>query len=105
MTERHIRHDPPATAELDALRADVAGVLDEVADSVPVGEARTFVAVAGTATTLQALALGLDRYDPDRIHRTWLTLERAEQVLGDLAAMTERRAGRAAGHGARAGAT
>ena len=38
--------------------ADVAGVLDEVATSVPVGDARTFVAVAGTATTLQALALG-----------------------------------------------
>jgi exopolyphosphatase/guanosine-5'-triphosphate,3'-diphosphate pyrophosphatase len=89
MTERHIRHDPPATEELDALRADVAGVLDEVAVSVPVAEARAFVAVAGTATTLQALALGLDRYDPDRIHRTWLTLERAEQVLGDLAAMTD----------------
>ena len=89
MTERHVRHDPPARPELEALRADVAGVLDEVATSVPVADARTFVAVAGTATTLQALALGLDRYDPDRIHRTWLTLERAEQVLADLAAMTD----------------
>ena len=56
---------------------------------MPVGDARTFVAVAGTATTLQALALGLDRYDPDRIHRTWLTLDLAEHVLGDLATMTD----------------
>ena len=89
MTERHIRHDPPPAAELDRLRADVAAVLDGVATSVPVADARTFVAVAGTATTLQALALGLGRYDPDRIHRTWLTLARAEQVLGDLAVMTD----------------
>jgi exopolyphosphatase/guanosine-5'-triphosphate,3'-diphosphate pyrophosphatase len=89
MTERHVSHDPPTVAELDALRADVAGVLDEVAMSVPVDEAGTIVAVAGTATTLQALALGLDRYDPDRIHRTWLALDRAEQMLGDLAAMTD----------------
>jgi exopolyphosphatase/guanosine-5'-triphosphate,3'-diphosphate pyrophosphatase len=89
MTERHIRHDPPAAAELDALQADVAGVLDEVARSVPLGDARTFVAVAGTATTVQALALGLERYDPDRIHRSWLTLPEAERVLGDLAALTD----------------
>ena len=39
-----------------------------------VRDARTLVAVAGTATTLQAIALGLDRYDPDAIHRTWLSL-------------------------------
>ena len=40
--------------------------------AVPIRDARTLVAVAGTATTLQAIALGLDRYDPDAIHRTWL---------------------------------
>jgi exopolyphosphatase / guanosine-5'-triphosphate,3'-diphosphate pyrophosphatase len=89
MMERHIRHDPPDGPDLDALRADVDRVLEEVATSVPVAESRTFVAVAGTATTLQALALGLDRYDPDRIHRTWLSLAKAEQTLGDLAAMTD----------------
>ena len=42
----------------------------EVEAAVPVRGARTFVAVAGTATTIQAIALGLDRYDPDLIHRT-----------------------------------
>ena len=44
--------------------------------------------MAGTATTMQAIALGLDRYDPDLIHRTWLTLEHAEQVEASLAGMT-----------------
>lgn len=88
MTERHLAHDPPTRAELEALQADVAGVLETVAETVAVGEARTFVAVAGTATTLQALALELERYDPDAIHRTWLTLERAEQLRNLLVAMT-----------------
>ena len=74
MTERHLRARSPDREELESLEADVAAVLDDVAASVPVGDARTFVAVAGTATTLQAIALELDRYDPDRIHRTWLTL-------------------------------
>ena len=49
---------------------------------MPVAGARTFVAVAGTATTLQAIALGLHRYDPDRIHRTWLAREEVEAAAG-----------------------
>ena len=88
MTERHLRHDPPSHEDLEALDSDVAVVLDEAAATVPVGGARTFVAVAGTATTVQALALELERYDPDLIHRTWLTRARAEQVRDALAAMT-----------------
>ena len=60
------------------------------------------MAVAGTATTMQAIALGLDRYDPDLIHRTWLTLADAERVLGDLAAMTDAERAAMAGDGARA---
>jgi exopolyphosphatase/guanosine-5'-triphosphate,3'-diphosphate pyrophosphatase len=89
MTERHVRHDPPTAEDLAALEADVAGVLEEVDSAVAVGDARTFVAVAGTATTMQAIALELDRYDPDRIHRTWLTREQAERVRDALAAMTD----------------
>jgi exopolyphosphatase/guanosine-5'-triphosphate,3'-diphosphate pyrophosphatase len=90
MTERHCRHDPPEPGELRAIETDVQALLDEVEAAVPVTAARTFVAVAGTATTVQALALGLDRYDPDRIHRTWLTREGAESVRDELASMTSR---------------
>jgi len=89
MTERHVRHDPPPAEDLASLEADVASVLDEVDASVAVRDARTFVAVAGTATTLQAIALDLSRYDPDRIHRTWLTRGDAERVRDALAAMTD----------------
>ncbi len=88
MTERHLGHDPPTGADMQALQADVAVVLEGAAEAVPVGDARTFVAVAGTATTVQALALELERYDPDLIHRTWLTRAKAEQVRDTLAAMT-----------------
>jgi exopolyphosphatase/guanosine-5'-triphosphate,3'-diphosphate pyrophosphatase len=88
MTERHLRHDPSTAAELEAMEAGIAAVLDEVEATVPVAGARTFVAVAGTATTVQAIALGLERYDPDRIHRTWLSREHAEHVRDALAEMT-----------------
>jgi len=88
MTERWLAHDPSTPADLSALEAEVQGVLDEAAAAVPVAGARTFVSVAGTATTLQSIALGLVRYDPDLIHRTWLGLEAAERVTADLLAMT-----------------
>ena len=94
LTERHVRHDPPAEDDLAALVADVARHLDDVEASVPVREARSLVAVAGTATTVAALTMDLPEYDPDRIHGFVLSLEQARQALARLAAMTteERRA-------------
>ncbi len=88
MTERYVHHDPPPADELDAMRREVRARIEEAAAAVPFGEAATFVSVAGTATTVQAIALGLDRYDPDRIHRTWLAASEVGTVLEHLAAMT-----------------
>jgi exopolyphosphatase / guanosine-5'-triphosphate,3'-diphosphate pyrophosphatase len=88
LTERHVSHDPPTNDELTALREAVAAALDEVEAAVPVREARTLVAVAGTSTTLRAIDLDLDRYDPDRIHRSRLSRSAAEAVLARLAPMT-----------------
>src|SRR5439155_9673240 len=80
--------DPPTARELDALRDAVGEVLGEVRATVPVADARTLVAVAGTATTMQAINLGLEFYDPDRIHRSRLPLEAAAVVLDRLTEMT-----------------
>jgi exopolyphosphatase/guanosine-5'-triphosphate,3'-diphosphate pyrophosphatase len=88
LTERFVRRDPPAAEELEAMRAFVLERLAEAEAVVPVREARTLVAVAGTSTTVQAIALGLETYDPEAIHRTELRLADAERVLADLAAMT-----------------
>jgi exopolyphosphatase/guanosine-5'-triphosphate,3'-diphosphate pyrophosphatase len=90
LTERFVRTDPPAAGELDAVRAEVRARLTDAARTVRGGDAATLVAVAGTATTLQGIALGLDRWDPEATHRTWLTLEDARRVLSTLASMTTR---------------
>jgi exopolyphosphatase / guanosine-5'-triphosphate,3'-diphosphate pyrophosphatase len=68
MTERHLHGDPPAPAEVAAARADIDAALDVVAAKIAVGEARTLVGLAGSVTTVVALALGLDTYDAARIH-------------------------------------
>ena len=88
LTERFDPHDPPTGGEVDAMRSFVRDRLDDVARAVPVGDARTLVAVAGTSTTVQAIALGLPSYDPEAIHRTRLARVEGDRVLQQLAEMT-----------------
>jgi len=88
LTERVQPSDPPTADDLRAFEALIGPQLDEVRRTVPARDAHTLVAVAGTATTLQACALGLERYDPDLIHRSTLTVAAAERTLRELAAMT-----------------
>ena len=84
MTERHLHGDPPSPTEVDAARADIDAALSGLA--FPYASARTVVGVGGTATTVAAMGLGLDRYEPDRIHLSRLPLESvrasAERLLG-----------------------
>jgi exopolyphosphatase/guanosine-5'-triphosphate,3'-diphosphate pyrophosphatase len=89
LTEQVGPSDPPSGSDLAAFDALIGPHLDSVGEAMPVGDALTLVAVAGTATTLQACALGLERYDPDLIHRSTLTLSEAERSLRKLAAMTD----------------
>ena len=88
MTERFVKSDPPTATELGAIARAVASILDDVEAAVPVRDGRCLVAVAGTVTTTQACALGLDVYDPDLVHRSWLSLDDAERTLQRFASMT-----------------
>jgi exopolyphosphatase/guanosine-5'-triphosphate,3'-diphosphate pyrophosphatase len=94
LTERHLRSDPPSTAELAAATTDIDAALDRVAEQVPLALARTLVGVAGTVTTITAHALGLPKYDPDLIHGATLPVAEVIAAGDDLIAMP--RAARAA---------
>ena len=86
--ERHLHSDPPAAAEVAALRADVAAHLAEVTGVLDPAAAELVVGVAGTVTTVAAIALGLDTYDPRRIHHATLDASDITATAGKLAAMT-----------------
>ena len=86
--ERHLHHDPPTAGEAAALRADVAAHLAEVAGILDPSAADRVVGVAGTVTTVTAIALGLDAYDPRRIHRATVDATEITCVADKLAAMT-----------------
>jgi exopolyphosphatase/guanosine-5'-triphosphate,3'-diphosphate pyrophosphatase len=94
LTERHLEGDPPSTAQVAAARADVEAALALVREVVPVERARTAVGVAGSATTVAALALRLPAYDAQRIHLTRIAGADVAAVSARLLAMT--RAQRAA---------
>lgn len=87
-TERHIHEDPPTEAERTALSEDVQGIL---ADAVPAAQRHAVqhaIGVAGTATSLAAIAQDLDPYDPERVHGFGLDGERCEQILERLSKLT-----------------
>ncbi|MET0235964.1 MAG: Ppx/GppA phosphatase family protein [Kibdelosporangium sp.] len=68
ITERCLRSDPPTTDEIETGREFAREVLQAAFDVVPVAEAKTWIGVAGTATTMGAIALDLPQYDSDAIH-------------------------------------
>jgi exopolyphosphatase/guanosine-5'-triphosphate,3'-diphosphate pyrophosphatase len=91
LTERSLPSDPPAAAEIEAASRLVDEVIAEVALTVPVLEAATLVAVAGSATTVAAIALGLPAYDPVAIHGSVLTAAQVHEVADQLLAMPRAR--------------
>jgi exopolyphosphatase/guanosine-5'-triphosphate,3'-diphosphate pyrophosphatase len=93
MTERHLHGDPPADEEIRRAEADIRAALGEVTAEVPVRDAASLVGLAGSVTTVAALALGLPAYDPDAIHGSRIPVAAVRAVTADLLAATlERRA-------------
>ncbi|HEX8094489.1 exopolyphosphatase [Jatrophihabitans sp.] len=94
LTERHLHDDPPTEAQVQGALADLRVALQAAAADVPVSRAAAFVGVAGTVTTIAALALDLPAYDADAIHGSVIDYQQVAEVTGRLLGM--RRAERAA---------
>jgi exopolyphosphatase/guanosine-5'-triphosphate,3'-diphosphate pyrophosphatase len=94
LTERCLHSDPPSPDEVAAAREVVRERLDVALRAVPVDGARTWVGLAGTMTTLSALAQGLNRYDAAAIHLSRVPFRELLAVCEQLIRMT--RAERAA---------
>ncbi|MEV0374926.1 Ppx/GppA phosphatase family protein [Streptomyces sp. NPDC050636] len=93
MTERHLLRDgaisdPPTPAQITAIKADIAEALDRAEETVPLSEAGTLVGLAGSVTTVAAIALGLSSYDWEVIHHSRVSLAKVQEITGNLLTST-----------------
>jgi exopolyphosphatase / guanosine-5'-triphosphate,3'-diphosphate pyrophosphatase len=84
ITERVGPSDPPTREDLASMRRLAA----EGLAGARVDPGRSLVGVAGTTTTVQAIAMGLERHDPEGIHGSKLSRQDAERVAESLGRMT-----------------
>lgn len=88
MAERHQLTSPLSESSRTAAIADIDAAIAEAAAEVPITKARSVIAVAGTATTVAAAALGLETYDRYAIHLARISAEKTHEIAQSLAAMT-----------------
>ena len=86
-TERHIDHDPPERSELEAIADDVRAIFERGVPEEQRRAVRHAIAVAGTATSLAAIAQELDPYDPEKVHGYVIDVAECQQILDRLASM------------------
>ncbi|MEV0976687.1 Ppx/GppA phosphatase family protein [Streptomyces sp. NPDC049915] len=85
MTERHLVAggavtDPPTEEQIAAMRADIEAALDLAEQSVPLRQARTLVGLAGSVTTVSAIAQELPEYDSARIHHSRISRDKVREI-------------------------
>ncbi|MEU0115462.1 Ppx/GppA phosphatase family protein [Streptomyces bobili] len=85
MTERHLVvdgavTDPPTERQIAAMRADIEAALDLAGRTVPLAEAQTLVGLAGSVTTISAIAQKLPAYDSAAIHHSRVSRQRVREI-------------------------
>lgn len=88
MTERHLASDPPTAEQIAAATADIDELLDRAAEQMPLETTEVLVGVAGTVTTLTALALGVSEYRPDVTHGARLDIAASIDLCEKVLTMT-----------------
>jgi exopolyphosphatase/guanosine-5'-triphosphate,3'-diphosphate pyrophosphatase len=79
--ERHVRTDPPSATEMAAVKAFI---VDQLSPLTPPPPGQPLVGMAGTVTTIAAVARGIAPYDPSRIHGARLTLREISETARRL---------------------
>jgi len=87
LTERCLPGDPPTPDEIQAATELTQKILADAFAAVPVAQARTFIGVAGTVTTLSAVHMDLPEYDSEQLHLSRMPLSAIRKTTADLLAM------------------
>ena len=85
---RHLAHDPPKDFALQALTDDVRRIYTTAVPHAMTYAPDAAIGVAGTATSLAAIDLELDPYDPAKVEGYVLERATCEMLLARMSAMT-----------------
>lgn len=88
MTERHLVSDPPTAEQIAGATSDIDAAIDQAYSAVPIAEAKSLIGLAGSVTTVAALALGLAEYDSEAIHGSRISASKVHRVTQELLTMT-----------------
>jgi exopolyphosphatase/guanosine-5'-triphosphate,3'-diphosphate pyrophosphatase len=88
LTEKYLGTDPIASRDFNALRTEIESRLKPVCDTIAANKPFILIGTAGTITTLAAMDLRLERYDPVRINRYALKKTSVVRMLKDLLSKT-----------------
>ncbi|MEN9710313.1 MAG: hypothetical protein RL441_305 [Actinomycetota bacterium] len=88
MTERHLNADPVSAEAIADAVIDIDAAIAVAAADVPIGEAATVIGLAGSVTTVAAMAIGLERYDRKAIHGSVISKDAVHRVSERLLKMT-----------------
>ncbi|MFI5492729.1 exopolyphosphatase [Actinoplanes sp. NPDC051859] len=88
MTERHLHSDPPTPAEVAAAEKDITKAVDNALRAVSGHGAATLIGLAGSVTTVAALALHLPEYDAKQIHHARIHRDDVTKVTADILGST-----------------
>jgi exopolyphosphatase/guanosine-5'-triphosphate,3'-diphosphate pyrophosphatase len=87
MTERHLIGDPPTAQQIAGATKDIDAAIDQAAKVVQLSDARSLIGLAGSVTTVAALALNLSEYKSEVIHGSRISADQVHKVATDLLAM------------------
>jgi len=90
MSERHLTEQPPTSDQIASATADIDAAILDAGVWVDFKAAQTLIAVAGTATTVAAAALGLSEYDRYSIHLSRISAQKVQEVAVMFAGMTRK---------------
>ncbi len=85
LTEKYLKHDPPAPDEIEKLRAGLHNSLSEISKEKFTPEAA--IAIAGTPTTLACIQKGLSEFDEEAIEGSFLKLSDLEKLITELSVL------------------
>ncbi|MBE0570234.1 MAG: hypothetical protein IH618_01710 [Ignavibacteriaceae bacterium] len=84
-TEQYIKNAPPTRVELENFSADIKRLFATF-DKIIIP--KKVIAIAGTATTLACMKLGLKMFEEKKVEKSRITIEDMIDIIGKLSSLT-----------------